>query len=140
MRDAGHAGVEFALAATVLMIPAILMVAAFGPWSERRVLAEATAAEAARAAVINVDLASGGMAVDLAAAGNDLDRSLVRVGWCGAAPSMIGSGWCSLARGSTVSVAVEIWTPLVSTPWGPIGGVWVRGEHSEPVDAYRSLG
>ena len=140
MRDNGHAGVELALAAVVLMIPAILVVAAFGPWSERRVIAETIAAESARAAVIDADLATGGTAIDLAATSHALERSQIRFGWCGATPSVSGSGWCSMARGSAVSVSVEVWTPLVSTPWGSVGGVWARGEHSEPIDMYRSLG
>ena len=91
MTEEGHAAVEFAMAVAVLMLPVILMVTAFGPWSERRVFAESAAAEAARAAVLSLDTAAG------------------------------------------------VWAPLFVTPWGPVGGVWVSGDHSEPVDLYRSL-
>ena len=71
-----------------------------------------------------------------------LDPDDVRVGWCGAEPELPeeSSGICDLGRGSVVSVTVELWTPLIATPWGPVGGLWVVGEHSEPIDLYRSLG
>ena len=139
MKDKGHAAVELVLAAALLMLPAIVVVAAFGPWSERRVVAESAAAEAARAAVIDLDLASGHAAISAVAGNYSLGASSVRVGWCGAEPTPGGAGACSMARGSTVGVVVEIWAPIVSTPWGAVGGIWVRGEHSEPIDLYRSL-
>ncbi len=59
MSDTGHAAVEFAMAVAVLLLPAALVVMAFGPWSERRVLAESAAAEAARVVVIELDHAAG---------------------------------------------------------------------------------
>ena len=139
--EEGHAAVEFAMAVAVLLLPVALVITAFGPWSERRVLAESAAAEATRAAVLSLDTASGSNVVLAAAAGHGLDESLVRVGWCGAAPASLpqGAGACSMTRGATVAAQVEVWTPLFVTPWGAIGGLWVSAEHVEPVDLYRSL-
>lgn len=140
MRDRGHAGVELAMAVGVLLLPVALVVTGFGPWTERRVEAEAVAAEGARAAVLDLSVEAGEAAVVAALDHVDIERELVRIGWCGAAPGSPSAGTCSLERGSVVSVTIELWTPLVSTPWGPVGGLWVVGEHSEPIDLYRSLG
>lgn len=140
MNDRGHAGVELAMAVGVLLLPVALVVTGFGPWTERRVTAEAVAAEAARAAVLELSIEAGETAVMSALDRSDIDDGLVRVGWCGAAPASTPAGTCPLARGTVVTVNVEMWTPLVSTPWGSVGGLWVVGEHSEPIDLYRSLG
>lgn len=140
MRDRGHAGIELALAVGVLLLPAALAVLSFGPWSERRVTAEAIAAEAARAVVLELDHAAGAEVVSAAADAAGLDTGELRVGWCGAVPAIVPAGSCPLARGSAVSVTVGVWTPLVDTPWGPVGGLWVSASHSEPIDLYRSLG
>lgn len=139
MSDRGHAAVELALATAVLLLPVALVVMAFGPWSERRVAAEAMAAEAARAVVVDLDPSSGVATIEAQAEAHGLEMSGIRVGWCGAAPSDTWPGSCSMTRGSAVSVTIEVWTPLVSTPWGAVGGLWVSGEHSEPIDLYRSL-
>lgn len=142
MSDRGHAAVELALAVGVLLLPVALVVTSFGPWSERRVAAAAMAAEAARAAVIELSHEAGTTVVSTSADALGVDLPLVRMGWCGASPTPVDSpsGWCSLERGSVVTVTVEVWTPLVNTPWGPVGGLWVTSSHSEPVDLYRSLG
>ncbi|HEX6222572.1 MAG TPA: hypothetical protein VF115_15880 [Acidimicrobiia bacterium] len=143
MRDRGHAAVELAVAVGVLLFPVALVVTAFGPWSERKVEAEAVAAEAARATVLELDQSAGEGQVIADTRSLDIDPSLVRVGWCGASPSTLGggpTGVCPLTRGSVVSVTVELWTPLVSTPWGAVGGLWVSADHTEPIDLYRSLG
>jgi hypothetical protein len=141
MSDRGHAAVEFGLATGLLLIPAALAVLSFGPWSEARVLTEAAAAEAARAAVISLDLAPGeAIAAEMTA--NHGYRPLdVRLGWCGAAPAPIGAanGACPMGRGTEVTVEVLVYTPMFSTPWGAVGGVWVTGAHAEPVDLYRSI-
>ena len=47
MDESGHGAVEFALGVGLLLLPVAILVLGFGPWSERRVLAEAAAAEAA---------------------------------------------------------------------------------------------
>lgn len=140
MRDRGHAAVELALAAGVLLLPVAVAVLSFGPWSERRVTAEAIAAEAARAVVLELDHTAGAAVVSAATDDADLDSGSIRVGWCGAAPATTPAGACPLTRGSAVGVVVEVWTPLVDTPWGPVGGLWVSASHSEPIDLYRSLG
>lgn len=141
MIDRGHAAVELALGVAVLLLPVALAVTAFGPWSERRVFAEAAAAEGARALAVELDHAGAeelvGRMID--AQGLGLDR--VRLGWCGSTPVSLGraAGSCPLARGSTVTLDVEVWAPLVMTPWGAVGGLWVAADHSEPIDLYRSL-
>lgn len=129
-----------ALAAGVLMLPVALMITAFGPWSERKVAAEAVAAEAARAVVLDLSHDSGAAVVSSTAAALGLSPEEVRVGWCGAAPAVTPTGICPLGRGGIVTITVQLWTPLVSTPWGPVGGLWVTADHSEPIDLYRSLG
>lgn len=140
MRERGHAAVELALAAGVLLLPAALAVLSFGPWSERRVTAEAIAAEAARAVVIELDHAAGAAVVADMTEAAGIAPGSVRVGWCGASPGPVPAGLCPLVRGTAVSVNIEVWTPLVDTPWGPVGGLWVSASHSEPIDLYRSLG
>lgn len=142
MTERGHAAVEFALAVGVLLLPVALVVTAFGPWSEQRVEAEAMAAEAARAAVLQLDQSAGQAQVLADAESLGIDISDIRVGWCGAGPSSLAdaSGACPLTRGSVVSVAIELWTPMITTPWGPVGGLWVSADHAEPIDLYRSLG
>jgi hypothetical protein len=132
--------VELALAVGVLLIPAAIAVLAFGPWSEKRVAAEAMAAEAARAAVIELSLPAGAAALVDQADALGLDPSAVRLGWCGARPANEPAGLCELTRGSVVTATVEVWTPLIPTPWGSVGGLWVLATHTEPIDLYRSLG
>lgn len=142
MSDEGHAGLELALAVGVLLFPVAMVITAFGPWSERRVDAEAVAAEAARTAVLELSQSAGDGQIMAEMEALGLDPDLVRVGWCGASPETLSlsSGSCPMERGSVVTVVVELWTPLLATPWGPVGGLWVRGDHSEPIDLYRSLG
>ena len=141
MSERGHAAVELALGIGVLLLPVALAVLAFGPWSERRVLAEAAAAEGARLLAVDLDqLAAEDLVVRMAGGhGAGVDR--VRLGWCGARPATAGSGTgsCALGRGSIVGLEVEVWVPLVMTPWGEVGGVWVAADHAEPIDVYRSL-
>jgi hypothetical protein len=140
--DRGHAAVEFALAVGLLLLPVAIGVLAFGPWSERRVVAEAAAAEAARTAVVSLDLSRGSQVVSEIAGNHNLPPDAVQLGWCGSEPGPleVSTTGCSLGRGSEVVAEVRIWAPLVSTPWGPVGGLWVTGVHAEPVDLYRSLG
>ncbi|MDP9493714.1 MAG: hypothetical protein M3P87_00605 [Actinomycetota bacterium] len=142
MNDEGHGAVEFALAVGLLLLPIAIVVLAFGPWSERRVVAEAAAAEAARTAVVSLDLARGSQVVTVIGANHGLPPESIRLGWCGSelvVPESSIEG-CSLERGSEVVAEVQIWTPIIDTPWGPIGGLWVTGVHAEPLDLYRSLG
>ena len=142
MSDHGHAAVEFGLAAGLLLFPVALAVLAFGPWSERRVLAEAGAAESARAAVIAVDIAAGRQVLTEMTANYGLSEEEVEMGWCGQTPGPVldATTGCPMTRGTEVVSEVRIWVPLVETPWGPVGGLWVTGSHAEPIDLYRSLG
>ncbi|CAN5851666.1 hypothetical protein BH23ACT4_BH23ACT4_06550 [soil metagenome] len=138
--ERGHAAVELALAIGVLMIPAAVAVLGFGPWSERSVLAGAAASEAARAAVISLSTSAGDQGAAEISANYGLDAIEMRLGWCGAVPAAGGTGTCAMTRGAIVEVTVDVWVPLVSTPWGAIGGVWVSRSHAESIDLYRSLG
>jgi hypothetical protein len=142
VRDRGHAAVEFGLAVGLLLLPVALAVLAFGPWTERRVFAEAAAAEAARAAVIELSTVSGAVVVSDMAANHGYTNDLVLLGWCGGTPGEVASGGsdCSFARGSDVAAEVRVWVPLIASPWGEVGGLWVGAVHSEPLDLYRSLG
>ena len=143
MSEKGTASLELALGVAVLVIPALVAVVSFGPWLEARAFARAAAAEGARVAV----LASGDPALEGAAVVSEMARQRgfengdVRVGLCGAPPVMPGSsrGTCVLIRGGEVVVTVIIEVPLISTPWGDVGGVDIRATHAESVDAYRSL-
>jgi len=137
--ERGHAAVELALSVAALLLPVAIVVLAFGPWSERRVIAEAIAAEAARSAAIELSLPAGAEAIQAQVERLGLEGGL-RVGWCGAVPAEPAQGMCPLTRGSAVTVEVSLWAPLIATPWGDVGGVWVIGEHSEPIDLYRSMG
>jgi hypothetical protein len=102
--------------------------------------AESVAAEAARAAVLDLSHEAGEAVVSTMISSPGVPVAPVRVGWCGADPEPEPAGACIFDRGAVVSIVVELWTPLVSTPWGSVGGLWVVGEHSEPIDLYRSLG
>ena len=103
--------------------------------------AEAAAAEAARAAVIELDSSAGSQVVMEMTANQGLSNDLVRLDWCGAAGSgpAVAPDTCSFDRGSVVTAEVQVWVPLIATPWGDVGGLWVEAAHSEPVDLYRSL-
>lgn len=130
---------EMALAVGLLMIPAALVVLGFGPWSERAVLAESIATESARAAVLALSVESGNRVASEMSSNYGLAEDAVRVGWCGAEPGEGGVGDCRFARGDAVATEVGVWVPLVVTPWGNIGGLWISRDHVELVDLYRSL-
>ena len=141
MNERGHAAVELGLAIGLLLLPVALAVLAFGPWSERRVFAEAAAAEAARAAVIDLNTVSGAVVVSDMAANHGLGPEMVRLGWCGAPPIEVTGDLdtCTFDRGANVTAEVLVWVPMVATPWGEVGGLWAGAVHSEPIDLYRSL-
>lgn len=142
MNDRGHAGIELALAVAVMLIPVAVVVTGFGPWSEARVLAESAAAESARAVALDLDHGSGVEVVNAIATNAGIESGLVRLGWCAESTGPLDSpaGACPLVRGGTIEARVEIWAPLIGTPWGDIGGLWVTADHSEPIDLYRSFG
>lgn len=140
MSERGHAAVEFAMAVAVLLLPVALVVNSFGPWLDTRVWAESAAAEAARSAAVDLDLRSGAAHLDEMVSLRGISPDLVTLGWCGATPSQGSTGACPLSRGSLVEAEIRVWTPLFATPWGDVGGLWVRARHAEPIDLYRSLG
>lgn len=141
MRESGHAAVEFALAVGVMILPVALVVLSFGPWLDRRVVARAAAAEAARVTAVELDHQRGAVMARSVITAHGLESASARLGWCGSAPSEIkaSSGSCPLTRGSMVEATVELWVPLITTPWGDVGGLWATAGHSEPVDLYRSV-
>jgi len=139
----GTASLELALGMAVLVIPAVMVVISFSTWLEARSFVRAAAAEGARAAVLaEADAAAAGSAVvsDMAT-GRGFGDGQVRVSMCGGPEwaAGFGSGTCVIERGGFVVAAVSVDVPLVTTPWGEVGGVTVSFVHSEPVDAYRSL-
>jgi hypothetical protein len=138
--DDGHAAIELALAVAVLLLPAALAMLSFGPWAERSVVAESAAAEGARAAVLSLSTAAGSESVAQMAANFGIPADQVRHGWCGSSAAQGGTGECSFERGEGVTLTVEVWVPLIPTPWGDIGGLWIGADHAEPLDLYRSLG
>ena len=142
MSEHGHAAIELALGVGLLLLPVALVVTSFGPWSERRVVAESMAAEAARATVLELDASAGAEALARAATLHGLDSDEVRLGFCGSPPgrTSAGAGTCPMIRGTSVDVEVEVWVPAFTTPWGTVGGLWISAGHSEPIDLYRSLG
>jgi hypothetical protein len=130
--ERGTASIELALGAALLVIPAVVAVLSFAPWLEARAFVRAAAAEAARSAVLSTgDPVQAGAVVvgDMAA-----DRGLEDV-----SVVMCGGAACVLERGRYVSASVSVAIPLVSTPWGEVGGLTVEASHAEPVDLYRSL-
>jgi hypothetical protein len=137
--DRGHAGIELALAVGVLMIPAAIVVLGFGPWSERSVFASAAAAEAARSAVLSLETETGDSVILEMGKNYGLEPDEIRAGWCGVTPAVGGAGTCVMTRGAVIEVTVDVWVPLVNTPWGAVGGLWVTRRHAENIDLYRSL-
>ena len=141
MRDSGHASVEMALAAGVLLLPVVLTLLAFGPWLEKSMLVESLAAEAARAAVVTRNFETAAALIDEARIDRSIAAEDLTIGWCGDENRVVGTErfTCEFSRGSRIEAAVSLWTPMFVTPWGNVGGLWVTGTHSEPIDSYRSL-
>jgi hypothetical protein len=139
--DRGHAAVELSLTIALLLIPVAIAVLAFGPWAERRVFARAAAAEASRAAVVGLSVDAGNIVLRDMAGDQGLSSNEIRVSWCGGEAIELDASTnaCSFARGGVVDVEVEVLVPLVTTPWGDVGGLWSSASHGEPVDLYRSL-
>ena len=92
--------------------------------------------------MLTLDVGAGGAVVAEMGVNHGLDSGQVLLGWCGSEPAPVAdsSGGCGLTRGSVVEAEVRIWVPLIETPWGPVGGLWAIGRHTEPIDLYRSLG
>lgn len=132
MSQRGSAALELALGMGFLVIPALVAVLSFSPWLEARAFVRTAAAESARAAV----LAAG----DPTSAGEALVADLAAGrGFEGVGVEMCGGASCVLERNGFVTARVSLEVPVISTPWGDVGGIEVEGFHAEPVDAYRSL-
>lgn len=134
MTERGSAPLELALGIGLLILPALLAVMSFAPWLEARAFVRAAAAEGARSAVVATDdpaLAGAAIITEMATS-RGYSGSEVSVTMCG------GVG-CTVERGGYVFAEVSVVIPLVSTPWGDVGGMTVSAAHAEPVDAYRSL-
>ena len=82
--------------------------------------------------MIQLDISAGTQVVTDMAANQGLSNDFVRLDWCGAAESGAGAApdACSFDRGSVVTAEVQVWVPLVATPWGDVGGLWVGASHS----------
>ncbi len=139
----GSASLEMALGAGLLLVPAVLLVLSFGPWLERYGFVRLASAEAARAVVLSDgDAAAARAVVEDVARGHGIDPAVVAVGVCSEPrPLTAAGGWgCGpLVRGGTVAVVVAVRVPVLSTPFGEIGGIEIRHRRVEPVDLYRSL-
>lgn len=132
MNERAGASVELALGMALIVIPAVVAVLSFSPWLEARAFVRTAAAEGARAAVLAGDDAASAGATLIADLAASRRIDVVTVELC-------GGGSCELERGGFVTARVTVDVPLVSTPWGDVGGITVVGRHAEPVDAYRSL-
>lgn len=132
MTERGSAPLELALGMGLLVLPAVVAVLAFSPWLEARSFVRSAAAEGARAAVLTSGEPAATAAALVANMASGRGYEDVSVEMCGGAP-------CVRRRGGYVTARVWMEVPLVSTPWGDVGGVAVEGIHAEPVDAYRSL-
>ncbi len=139
----GSASFELALGVGLLLVPAALLVLSFGPWLERRTFVRLAAAEVARSVVMAEGDGTEGLGIlDELAAGSGIDPGLVTVGLCGEArprADVSVMGCAPLSRGGTVEVVVGVDVPLLSTPFGGVGGLHIEHVQVEPVDLYRSL-
>ena len=139
----GSASLELALGVGLLLVPAALLVLSFGPWLERRTFVRLAAAEVARSVVMaGGDGSAGLQLLDDLAAGSGIAPDQVSGGLCAEPVSMVSAspwGCAPLVRGGTVTVTVGVEVPLLSTPFGEVGGLRIEHVQVEPVDLYRSL-
>lgn len=142
-RERGSAPVELALGVAVLLFPAALVVLSFGPWLEARTFVRSGAAVVARQIAVTGSESSvaQGLAAMAGSAGIEVDSVAVQL--CSGSPVTLGaanpSGCLPLPRAGAVTVTVLVAVPVVSTPWGEIGGLTVEATHSESLDLYRSM-
>ena len=88
------------------------------------------------------DGSAGLQLLDDLAAGSGIAPDQVSVGLCAEPVSMVSAspwGCAPLVRGGTVTVTVGVEVPLLSTPFGEVGGLRIEHVQVEPVDLYRSL-
>ncbi len=141
--DTGSAPIELALGVAVILLPAALVVLSFGPWLEARTLVRTGAAVTARYIAVtgNEDGVVPGLAEVAVASG--LGPESVAVALCGGPAASLGdlraSTCMPLPRTGVVTVTVYADVPVVSTPWGDVGGLTVEATHVESLDPYRSM-
>ena len=141
--ERGSAPIELALGVAVILLPAALMVLSFGPWLESRAFVRTAAAAVSRQVVVHGSEEGLAESLRTMAKNAGIDPEVVTVAMCGGVPAPVGAGLTStcmpLARGGVVTVTVATQVPVVSGPWGAVGGLAVSAEHSEFVDLYRAL-
>lgn len=137
------APIELALGVAVILLPAALLVLSFGPWLESRSFVRSAAAVAARQ--VAVSGSERGLTQSLAAMAENagMDSSSVVITLCGGTPSRLGydleSTCLPLARDGRVVARISARVPVVTGPWGEVGGLTVSAEHTEFTDLYRAL-
>ena len=132
-RERGASPLELALGLMLIVVPVAVMALSVAPVFEHHNLARRAAAEAARTLVLNPTEEGQLDALNLVtslAVGHNVDPGLIEVKFC-------GGDFCSLQRGSMVSVEVVVIVPEVSA-FLPIGTMTVTATHAEQIDPYRS--
>lgn len=144
-RQRGFAAIEWTIGIGLIVLPVAVLVASLPPWFERITTAREMAQEAARAAVLADDWATG---VDRA---NSVARQIGRNGgisdsaWCEFGGDCVwllvdGAPTGTLARGAEITVTVNVVIPGVTVPFvGSVAAVSWSTSHSERVDDYRSI-
>jgi hypothetical protein len=131
--EKGASPLELALGLMLIVVPVAVMALSVAPIFEHHNFARRAAAEAARTLVLN-PTESGRLdarnLVTTLAVGHNVDPELIEVRFC-------GGDFCSLDRGSMVSVEVVVRVAEVSA-FLPIGNMTVTATHAEQIDPYRS--
>ncbi|MFQ5516689.1 MAG: hypothetical protein ACE5E8_03870 [Acidimicrobiia bacterium] len=127
------AAVELAVAAGLILLPAMALVASLPTWIERREAVDLAAQEAARAYVLSADEEAA-----LAAARSAAETVAVNHGVNAADLEMVVEG--RLQRGSEITVSITATVPTLQIPGlGTFAARDVTVVHSERVDDYRSF-
>jgi len=135
--ERGSAPIELALGALVLLLPAALLVLSFGPLLERRNLARALAADAARTLVLTEGDRDAVVAfVERDAVAGGVDPRTVMLGMCGVPrPLAAAVQECRPDRSGMADVLVEI---LGQLEFVSGHAFTVSYRHREPWEPYRS--
>ena len=133
--EKGIAPVEFALGASLLLIPMVILVLSFAPWIERQMVARTAAREAARVIVLGDDFDLGRIRAEQLV--NDIAGNH---GLTSADLSLSVAG--AFVRGGSITATVSVAMPDISVPLiGDFGfglSTWTTS-HTEQVDLYRSF-
>ena len=126
--QSGFVAVEYALALGLILLPVALLVVTLPAWPERQTVARVVAEEAARAAVLEGDVAAGEAMAREVSANHGIDPSDITVSWSG-----------SVARGADLTAEVSVVMPAVRIPAVLMVDAWTwTARHTESVDLYRS--